>query len=181
MSRVSAIFFHLLEAVMVACMAGMFVMVLGNVFLRAGFNTGIDISEELPRFLFIWLTFIGAIVVLRENRHLGVDTVVRALPRTGRILCWLLSQVLMIVCGAYIFIGTWMQHQINADSVSPVMQLPMSWVYGVTYFTGGGMIVFCLINLVRFFQGKVRDQDLVQVEEEGMHEASATIEQVRKP
>ena len=75
MPRLVDRFFQLLETVMVVCLAGMFVMVLGNVILRAGFNTGIDISEELPRFLFIWLTFIGAVVAMRENRHLGVDTV----------------------------------------------------------------------------------------------------------
>ena len=181
MPRLVDRFFQLLEAVMVACLAGMFVMVLGNVILRAGFNTGIDVSEELPRFLFIWLTFIGAVVAMRENRHLGVDTVVLALPVKWRRLCWMISQILIFVCSVYIFVGTFMQHEINATTVSTVMQLPMSWVYGVTYFTGALMAALCLHNLVRFARGKVRDDELIQVEEEGMHEVDSTVEAVRKP
>ncbi|ODT22282.1 MAG: ABC transporter permease [Kaistia sp. SCN 65-12] len=173
-------FFNLLEAVMVVCMAVMFVMVFGNVVLRAGFNSGIDVSEELPRFLFIWLTFIGAVVAMRENRHLGVDTVVLALPVRWRRACWMVSQILIFVVAVYIFVGTFMQHEINAATVSTVMQLPMSWVYGVTYFTGALMAAMCVHNLLRLARGQVRDDELVQVEEEGMHEIDSTVEAVRK-
>ena len=57
----------------------MVILVFGNVVLRYGFNSGIAISEELSRWLLVWLTFLGAIVALREHAHLGVDTLVRAL------------------------------------------------------------------------------------------------------
>ena len=47
------------------CLALMVVMVFGNVVLRYGFNSGITVSEELSRWLFVWMTFLGAIVALR--------------------------------------------------------------------------------------------------------------------
>src|SRR5206468_5686836 len=47
-----------LEVVMVICMIVMLVMVFGNVVLRLFFNTGIDLSEEMPRFAFVWMTFL---------------------------------------------------------------------------------------------------------------------------
>lgn len=180
MTRLVDRFFQLLEAVMVVCIAGMFVMVLGNVILRAGFNTGIDISEELPRFLFIWLTFIGAVVAMRENRHLGVDTVVLALPVRWQRICWTISQILIFVCSVYIFVGTFMQHEINANTISTVMQLPMSWVYGVTLITGALMAALCIHNLVRLARGQVRDDELIQVEEEGMHDVDSSVQAARK-
>ena len=52
----------------------MVVLVFGNVVLRYGFNSGITVSEELSRWLLVWLTFLGAIVAVREHAHLGVDT-----------------------------------------------------------------------------------------------------------
>ena len=52
-------------------LAIMVVLVFGNVVLRYGFNSGITVSEELSRWLFIWGTFLGALVALREPR--GVD------------------------------------------------------------------------------------------------------------
>ncbi len=45
--------FKLFEIVMVICITLMLVMVFGNVILRIFFNTGIDLSEELPRFAFV--------------------------------------------------------------------------------------------------------------------------------
>ncbi len=63
----------------------MVLMVFGNVVLRYVFNSGITVSEELSRFFFVWLTFIGAVVAMREGTHLGMDTVVARLPRGGRV------------------------------------------------------------------------------------------------
>jgi len=70
----------LIKVLAVACLSGMVVLVFGNVVLRYGFNSGIVISEEASRWLLVWLTFLGAIVALREHRHLGIDTLIKALP-----------------------------------------------------------------------------------------------------
>jgi hypothetical protein len=48
------------RGVIAACLAAMVVLVFGNVVLRYGFNSGIAVSEELSRWLFVWLTFMGA-------------------------------------------------------------------------------------------------------------------------
>jgi TRAP-type C4-dicarboxylate transport system permease small subunit len=93
----SAAFFAFL---MVVCLALMVVMVFGNVVLRYGFNSGITVSEELSRWLFVWMTFLGAVVAVRNHAHLGTDTWSRAcrcgqedLPRRrppadgGPVLC----------------------------------------------------------------------------------------------
>ncbi len=48
-------------------LAVMVVMVFGNVVLRYAFNSGIAISEEVSRWLFVWITFLGAIVAVRDT------------------------------------------------------------------------------------------------------------------
>ncbi|MEY3475047.1 MAG: hypothetical protein RL087_1505, partial [Pseudomonadota bacterium] len=50
---------RLLGAAMVACLALMVVLVFGNVVMRYGFNSGLTVSEELARWLFVWMTFMG--------------------------------------------------------------------------------------------------------------------------
>ena len=77
-------YFHLLKIAIALCLALMVVLVFGNVVLRYAFNMGITVSEELSRFLFVWLTFLGAIVAFREHGHLGVDMVVSRLPHDGQ-------------------------------------------------------------------------------------------------
>jgi TRAP-type C4-dicarboxylate transport system permease small subunit len=162
-----------LEVVMVLCLAVMLVMVFGNVVLRLFFNTGIDLSEEIPRFAFVWMTFLGAIVGMRRRAHLGVDVVVLMLPALGRRVCWAISQVVMLVCCGYIVYGTWLQHDIIKGNASPVAQLSMLWVFGVSYLTGTAIGLICLSNLLRLVAGKVPDDELIDVHEEGMPDALA--------
>ena len=160
-----------LEIVMVLCMAVMLVMVFGNVVLRLFFNTGIDLSEEIPRYAFVWMTFLGAIVGMRRRAHLGVDMLVQALPVFGRKICWGISQAIMLVCCVYIVYGTWLQHDIIKGNSSPVAQISMLWVLGVSYVTGTAIGIICLSNLVRLFAGKVAENELIDVNEEGMADA----------
>jgi TRAP-type C4-dicarboxylate transport system permease small subunit len=160
-----------LEVVMVLCLAVMLVMVFGNVVLRLFFNTGIDLSEEIPRFAFVWMTFLGAIVGMRRRAHLGVDVVVLMLPALGRRVCWAISQVVMLVCCVYIVYGTWLQHDIIKGNASPVAQLSMLWVFGVSYLTGTAIGLICLSNLLRLVAGRVPDDELIDVHEEGMVDA----------
>jgi TRAP-type C4-dicarboxylate transport system permease small subunit len=160
-----------LEVVMVLCLAVMLVMVFGNVVLRLFFNTGIDLSEEIPRFAFVWMTFLGAIVGMRRRAHLGVDIVVQMLPTLGRRVCWGISQTVMLVCCVYIVYGTYLQHDIIKGNASPVAQLSMLWVFGVSYITGSAIAVICASNLLRLLAGKVADDELIDVHEEGMVDA----------
>lgn len=160
-----------LEIVMVICMVVMLVMVFGNVLLRLFFNTGIDLSEEIPRYAFVWMTFLGAIVGMRRRAHLGVDMLVQALPVLGRRVCWGISQAIMLVCCVYIVYGTWLQHDILAGTSSPVAQISTLWVFGVSYLTGIAIGLICLVNLLRLIAGKVGDDELIDVHEEGMAEA----------
>jgi TRAP-type transport system small permease protein len=77
MKKINDLFFKFAEVTLVVMLSMMVVMVFGNVVLRYCFNDGIISSEELSRFLFIWITFLGAVVAMRENAHLGLDSVVR--------------------------------------------------------------------------------------------------------
>ena len=79
-------------------LAVMVAMVFGNVVLRHAFNSGIAISEEVSRWLFVWITFLGAIVAVRERCHLGRDFLLARLPPQGQRICLALSYVLMIWC-----------------------------------------------------------------------------------
>ncbi len=81
MTRLIDRYCRLLNGVIALFLAIMVVLVFGNVVLRYGFNSGITVSEEVSRWLFVWLTFLGAIVALHEHGHLGTDMLVSRLPR----------------------------------------------------------------------------------------------------
>lgn len=160
LSALESAFFRLLERLMVFLVFGMVLMVFGNVVLRWTVDSGIDVSEEMSRFFFVWLTFIGAVVVTREHLHLGVDMLVGKFGRRGRLLCMMTSDSLILFCCAVFFWGTWQQAPINASNVAPVTGISMLWVFGVGYFTSGAIGLMTLMRLLRAFSGHVDDREL---------------------
>jgi TRAP-type transport system small permease protein len=175
--KINDLFFRLAEFLLVTMLVLMVVMVFGNVVLRYGFDSGIMSSEELSRFFFIWITFLGAIIAMRENAHLGLDTVVRWLPYKGKKVAFGLSNLLMLGCCGLMFYGTWRQHGINATTRAAITELPMSWVYGVGYVASIAMGLIIGGNLWRLVTGKITEADLIQVQDSEeiveLHQTSA--------
>lgn len=160
MSRIGTFFFKGLEGLMVLLLAAMVVMVFGNVVLRYLFDTGIDVSEELSRFFFVWLTFVGAVVVGRENAHLGVETLVSKLGDNGRKVCMVLSDLFVILCCVIFFWGTWQQAEINASNYAPITEISMLWVYGIGYFTSLGLGLMAVLRVMRVLTGRISEREL---------------------
>ena len=167
-------FFKGLEFLIVACLVAMVFMVFGNVVLRYTMNSGILISEEMSRYCFIWLTYIGAMVAMREKGHLGVDTLVRRLPMLGKKVCFFLSEFLMLICNLLFLQGTWRMHELQVTNVSPVVGISMIWIYGLGYVVSVVMALINLNMLYKLLSGRISEDDLVVViESEGLPEAAA--------
>jgi TRAP-type transport system small permease protein len=174
MKKPIELFFKLLELGVVLCLLAMVIMVFGNVIMRYVFNSGILISEELSRYAFIWLTYLGAMVAMREGGHLGVDTLIKHLPLAGKKLCVFLSESLMLAVNIMFFWGTWKMHGLQVTNVSPVAGLSMIWVYGIGYIVSVVMGAFNLHKLWRLLSGQLSEAEMVQVvEAEGLKEAEA--------
>lgn len=146
--------YTLLEHLLVLGMSVMGLMVLGNVILRYLFNSGLEISEEVSRFIFVWLTFIGAIVALKDGAHLGVDTLVRRLPKGGRIACYWVSHLLMLWCCWLLWKGSWVQTRLNWDNVAPVSEIPVAAMYGSGLVAAALMAIILVTNLWRAMKGE---------------------------
>lgn len=150
---------------MVACMGLMVLMVFGNVVLRYGFNSGITVSEELSRWLFVWMTFLGAIVAVRNHAHLGTDALVSRLSSRGKKACFVAAHVLMLLMCWLMFRGSWQQAVINYETSSAVMQASMAWLYasGLVFAVLAALIL--AHELWKLVTGKLDDAQLVGVVE----------------
>lgn len=165
-------FFKGLELLIVLCMLAMVVMVFGNVVLRYAFNTGITISDEMSRYCFIWLTYIGAMVAMREKGHLGVDTLVKHLGLSGKKVCLFLSEAIMLGCNVLFFIGTFKMHDLQVTNISPVVGMSMIWVFGIGYIVAVVMGIMNVNVIYKLLTGQLSEAELVQViETEGLADA----------
>ncbi|MCC5453281.1 TRAP transporter small permease [Rheinheimera sp. UJ51] len=89
-------------------------------------------TEELARFLLIWISLIGGAYTYRLHSHLGFDLLVRKMSKVRAVLVFRLSCLLVAVFAiAVLLIGgsnlvylTWLLGQ-----SSPVLELPMAFIY----------------------------------------------------
>ncbi len=156
---------RLLEVTVVAALAVMVVLVFGNVVLRYGFNSGITVSEELSRWAFVWMTFLGAIIAVKEGGHLGTDMLVGRLGPTGKKICLALAESLMLYCCWLIYQGSLAQTKINLDVEAPVTGWSMGWVYGVGVVFAVSAALMHGHKLLRLLTGNLTDAELVGVQE----------------
>ncbi len=155
----------LLQYAMALFLGLMVLMVFGNVVLRYGFNSGIAISEELSRWLFVWVTFMGAVVALKERGHLGTDMLISRLSLQGKKICLGLSYILMLALCGVLFKGAWEQTKINASSVSAAMEVSMGIFFatGLMFAVLGGLII--ARDLYRLVSGQMSEAELMAVRE----------------
>ena len=131
---------RLLEVVIVTCLVLMVVLVFLNVVLRYVLNSGIGVSDELARMLFIWLTFFGAILGLRRRQHVGVTMLRDALSSRGRWMVDAACEGIIVLCSILLVQGAWKFALLNHDNLAPATGLPMSLVYGIGAITGLGFV-----------------------------------------
>lgn len=167
MTKAIDLFFKLLEWLLIFLLSGMAVMVFLNVILRYAFNSGLTVSDEMARYFFVWLTFIGAVVGFREYGHMGVESLVALLGRKGRVVCMILTNIVILGVSLLFFWGTWKQLPINSSMKAPVTGLSMGWVYGIGFFTGGGCALIALERLFRLVTGRTTEAEIAAFAGEG--------------
>ncbi|MFQ1049666.1 TRAP transporter small permease subunit [Avibacterium paragallinarum] len=141
----------LLSIAVVAILATMSCLVFLNVILRYGFNSSINISEEVSRYLFVWLTFLGAILAFNENQHVSVTLLTNKLSPLGRHLLSLITDSLMLFCCYLMTAGGWVQFELNLNNYAPISGLPQGITYLACVVAGGFIGLLLLVRLCTNF------------------------------
>ncbi|WP_303818265.1 TRAP transporter small permease [Actinobacillus minor] len=132
-----------LEALCVLILTAMSILVFVNVVLRYGFNSSISVTEEVSRYMFVWLAFLGAVLAFSENQHVSVTVLTDKLSPVGRSLLRLVTDAAMLFCCYLIIDGSWIQFQLNLNNLAPISGLPQ----GITYLASviAGSLIGILI------------------------------------
>jgi TRAP-type C4-dicarboxylate transport system permease small subunit len=149
-----------LEVMLMTILGIMVILVFGNVVLRYGFNSGITFSEEVSRFLFVWMVFLGAVLMLRDNGHLGVHTVTKLLPLWGKKVCKLVSDVTVLACCVLLTVGGWQIVALNMTNIAPISEIPLGVVYMACLFCSVGMGILLLGSIYRLLTGQMSEQEM---------------------
>lgn len=145
--RLADYLFKLLTIVIALSLLLMLVLVFGNVVLRYLFNSGINISEEVARMCFVWLTFAGAVLAFRARQHLAINMVVDRMSPGMQKIVHILRQLLILWVLWLIVEGGSAQTIIGMSTVTPVTGVPIAVFSGAVLFSAVAMAVMTLLDL----------------------------------
>jgi len=165
MTRLISYYCKAVEVITVALLAMMVVLVFGNVVLRYVFNSGITVTEEVSRWMFVWVTFLGSVVALKERGHLGTEFLVGRLGASGRKLCLVVGYLLMLLVCWLIFKGALEQTRLNWNVSAPSSGASLAWFYSAGVVFAVSAAVILLVDLFRLITGRTKDSDLTIIKE----------------
>lgn len=99
-----------------------------QVLMRYIFSNSLPWSEEIARYAFIWMIYIGVSYGAKKNKHLSVDVFSELFGQKGKIVIGMLANLCFFVFALVIaYYGADIVMKITRESAA--MQLPMGWVY----------------------------------------------------
>ena len=118
----------------------MVLMIFVNAVLRYAFNSGISATEELSRYAFVWVSALGSVLGYYQNKHVGVDSLVKSLHGLSKLIVQIISEIIvlyalyiMIFGGYRYFIST-----VNLDSAA--LPIPMGIITITPFVMGVAML-----------------------------------------
>lgn len=145
------------RVISVALLVVLVVLMAAQVVARYVFGSPIAWTEELARFVMIWLGFMSAVFVMAEGRHITVDVVSRRLSPRGRVALECAASVAVIAACAMILPAgvafAWQMHAVR----SPALGIPMSWWYFASAIGFALIALHALLNMLRALGRGARD------------------------
>ena len=100
-----------------------------GVFFRYVLNSALPWAEEADRYLFIWLSFVGASITMRHQGHIAVDLLLRYVTPAWRHRLAFVAQASVLVFLGVVFWASLPVIELTSETRATATDIPMSWVY----------------------------------------------------
>ncbi len=144
------------EYFVVWTMAVMTILVFVQVVMRYVFSNSLSWSEELARFIFMWVSWIGASYAVKERTHFRVEMFADMMKGEKRkrfelviLIVWFIFCVFMAFIGTRLIIFL-----METGQISAAMEIPMSWVYASVPVGCGLMALRLIVEIKKLLRGE---------------------------
>ena len=156
--KIAGVFAAILLAIMTC-------LVFANVLTRYVIHYAIPWSEEISRFLQVWIVFIGGALVYRDDGHMGLDILVNVLPKQVRRLLALIVDLGVLYVSFMMCKGGWKLTKSQLNWHAPASGLSYSWLYVVIVISQVMMIIFCGTKIYYHVKSLIKNDDYPKKEE----------------
>lgn len=126
----------------------MVIIVFINAGMRYFLHSGFIATEEVLRYLFIYLTFLGVVEVAHVRGHIAVTLLSDALKGRARTALHIIGYILMIYALYVLIQGSFMYYADSETSVGQVTGLPFRVIIASLIFGAFGVLLFTVRDLI---------------------------------
>jgi TRAP-type C4-dicarboxylate transport system permease small subunit len=105
-------------------------------------------TEELARYLLVWICYLGVAVGIPEGFHASFDLLIKKMSSLGGKIFFLIGRLLMIAFTLILIIKGWEVVLFVFNNSSPTMQIPMGWVYSAPFICGCLTMLRLLVDVM---------------------------------
>ncbi len=135
------------ERLLISGMAAIVIIVFLQVIMRYFFQKSLTWSEEIARFTFLWMVWLGAGYATKKRAHIKIEAFVSKLSSPLRekinftaLIIWVLFAFFLVFKGGQLTYLLFKRHQL-----SPVLEIPMAWAY-MAVPAGSGLMLLRLLR-----------------------------------
>lgn len=144
-----------LETINAVVLLTMFIMVMITVVFRNILRIPSSWSQELSQYIFVFIVFVGSAAVMKDEKHISIDTVVFQLPPKVQRIVRIIGRLLVapflyvLVSGSFYNIGaTW------NNFLPTVSWFRIGIIYLVVLISGALMSFYLIVNLIQDLRGR---------------------------
>lgn len=142
------------KMVIAVIMGTLVVLIFTQVMLRFLFSSSLLWIEELGRFMFVWLMFLGISIGVYQNKHIAITFMWDILPKLGARLFQLTTILLVGAFFAFLAYKGFEFSLINLAGESSVLFIPLGYVYFIMPVASVLCVFYSINALFRFLSGK---------------------------
>ncbi|HYC46427.1 MAG TPA: TRAP transporter small permease [Burkholderiales bacterium] len=139
----------LVQYVVIAQFSVLVTVVAAAVFWRYVLNDSIVWAEELSRYLFVWISFLGGGLGVGTNIHVGVDSIVELLPERPKLVVQIAVELLIVAFTTVLIWVGWQFMMFGMRSDALLLPIKMGHVYMAVPAGGVVMLLNVLLNVAR--------------------------------
>lgn len=140
--KIYTLFKYFITIVMLFMVAVIFI----NAAMRYIFNSGFAASEELGRFAFIWISFLGMTIAYYNDKHVGVDFIAGLFKGRGRLIFDFITYIAIFISLAGMLYGSLLYFSKTMMLKSPATNIPYGYVY-ISAIIAMILMLFKLFNI----------------------------------
>ena len=149
-----------LAGTLIIAMVSILLIVIWQVVSRYVLKDPASVTEELSRFILIWIGILGAAYAYRQNAHLGFNLIVeRQSRKVKRLLLTSVEVIVIIFCVLVMVYGgaELVSLTLELEQISAALGVKMGFIYSVLPLSGGLIIAYALVNITALWRNNNKE------------------------